>query len=130
MCSRLPAPKRSTLRRSKQYKKSSRWCHSPYGEQWLDEQSFHTNTTQPFTDALGRELAPVITADVIRHTLADEQVTQPLENVLARQPLGNVDRQALPSKLVHDRQHSNRPSIGGTIGHEVVTPYMIATIRT
>ena len=46
------------------------------GEQWLDEQSFHTNTTQPFTDALGRELAPVITADVIRHTSVDEQVTR------------------------------------------------------
>ena len=29
---------------SKQYKRSSRWCHSPYGEQWLDEQRLHTNT--------------------------------------------------------------------------------------
>jgi len=27
-----------------------------------------------------------------RHTLADEQIAQPLENVLARQLLGNVDR--------------------------------------
>jgi hypothetical protein len=26
----------------------------------------------------------------------DEQVAQPLENVFAREPLGNVDRQALP----------------------------------
>ena len=42
---------------SKQYKRSSRCNHSPYGEQWLDEQSFQTNTTQPFTDALGRELS-------------------------------------------------------------------------
>ena len=29
---------------SKQYKRSSRWCHSPSGEQWLDKQSLHANT--------------------------------------------------------------------------------------
>jgi len=29
---------------------------------------------------------------MIRHTLADEQITQPLEHILARQLLGNVDR--------------------------------------
>ena len=67
---------------------------------------------------------------MIRHTLADEQVAQPLENVLARELLGNVDREALPSELVHDRQHPNRPSIGGTVGHKVVTPYVVTTIRT
>ena len=42
---------------SKQYKRRSRWSHSPYGEQWLDKQSLHTNTTQPLPDALGRELS-------------------------------------------------------------------------
>jgi hypothetical protein len=39
---------------------------------------------------------------MIRHTLADEQVTQPLENVLAGEPLGDIDRQTLPSKFVHE----------------------------
>ena len=50
-------------------------------------------------------------------TPVDEQVTQPLENIFARELLGDVDREALPSELVHDRQHSNRPSVGGTVGH-------------
>ena len=53
----------------------------------LDKQSLHTNSPQPLPDALGRELWAVVAADVVRHTLADEQVAQPLENVLARQPL-------------------------------------------
>jgi hypothetical protein len=60
----------------------------------------------------------------------DEQVAQPLENVFAREPLGNVDRQALPSELVHDRQHPDRPAIGGAVGHEVVAPHVIAMGRS
>ncbi len=43
---------------------------------------------------------------MIRHTLADEQVAQPLENVLACQLLGNVDREALTSELVHEESAS------------------------
>ena len=43
---------------------------------------------------------------MIRHTLADEQVAQPLENVLARQLLGNVDREALTSELIHEESAS------------------------
>ena len=44
----------------------------------------------------------VITADVIRHTSVDEQVTQPLEHILAGELLGDIDRQSLPSELVHE----------------------------
>ena len=43
---------------------------------------------------------------MIRHTLADEQVAQPLKNVLACQLLGNVDREALTSELVHKESAS------------------------
>ena len=43
---------------------------------------------------------------MIRHTLADEQVAQPLENVLACQLLGNVDREALTSELIHKESAS------------------------
>ena len=31
----------------------------------------------------------------------NEQVTQTLENVFTREPLGDIDRQALPSELIH-----------------------------
>ncbi len=43
---------------------------------------------------------------MIRHTLADEQVAQPLENVLARQLLGNENREAFPSELIHEESAS------------------------
>jgi hypothetical protein len=36
--------------------------------------------------------------DVFRHTPVDEQIVQTFETILARDPLGNVDRQALPSE--------------------------------
>jgi hypothetical protein len=39
---------------------------------------------------------------VFRHTPVDEQVAQPFENILAREPLGDIDRQALPSELIRD----------------------------
>jgi len=87
---------------SKQYKRSSRWCHSPYGEQWLDKQSFHTNTTQPFTDALGRELSRESLRMCSGTPLWTNRSIEPLEHILAGEPLGDIDRQALPSKLVHE----------------------------
>jgi hypothetical protein len=66
---------------------------------------------------------------MFRHTPVNEQVTQPLENVFTREPLGDIDRQALPSELVHDRQHPDRPAIGGTIRDEVIAPDVIAMGR-
>jgi hypothetical protein len=59
----------------------------------------------------------------------DEQVSQPLENVLAREPLGNIDRQAFPGELVHDCEHPDRPTIGGAIRDEVIAPDVIAIRR-
>ena len=47
-----------------------------------------------------------------------EQVAQPLENVLAREPLGDIDRQALPSERVHDCQ----PSASGSACHRRCGP--------
>ena len=43
---------------------------------------------------------------MIWHTLADEQVAQPLENIFARELLGNVDREALTSELIHKESAS------------------------
>ncbi len=37
---------------------------------------------------------------------------EPPENVLAREPLGDIDREALTSELVHDRQPSASESAG------------------
>ena len=43
---------------------------------------------------------------MIRHTLADEQVAQPLEHIFARQLLGNENREALTSELIHEESAS------------------------
>jgi hypothetical protein len=39
-------------------------------------------------------------------------------NILAREPLGDIDRQALPSELVHDPLQ-DRPAIGGAVNHDI-----------
>jgi hypothetical protein len=57
-------------------------------------------------------------ADVFRDPTVDEQVAQPLENILAGEPLGDIDRQTLPSELVHDCQ----PSASGSGGHRTFDP--------
>lgn len=36
--------------------------------------------------------------------------------VSAREPLDDIDRQALPSELIRDRQQPSRPAIGGAVG--------------
>jgi hypothetical protein len=59
----------------------------------------------------------------------NEQVAQPFENVLAREPLGDIDRQAFPSELVHDREHPDRPTIRCAIRDEVIAPDVIAMPR-
>jgi len=87
---------------------------------------FYANSPQPLPDALGRELAPVGTADVLRNTPVNEQVAQPFENIFAREPSGDIDRQALPSELVHDRHHPDGPAIGCVVGYEVVAQHMIS----
>ena len=90
-------------------KQDNRRCHSPFGEQWLDKQSLHTNSPQPLPDALGRELS--------RESLrifsgTPLQMNRSLETIFACELLGDIDREAPPSELVHDRQ----PSASGSAG--------------
>jgi Recombinase len=66
----------------------------------LDEQRLHVDSFQPILHPLRCELWTVVRANVIRDAPPDEQVRQPLENVLAAQLPGHINRQALSGKLV------------------------------
>ena len=79
---------------------------------------FTPTRPQPLPDALGRELATVVAADVFRNTPVNEEVAQPFKNVLAREPLGDIDRQTFPGELVHDCQ----PSASGSADHRMYDP--------
>jgi hypothetical protein len=46
-----------------------------------------------------------------------------------REPLGDIDRQALPAELIHNRDHPERAAIGGAIRHEAIAPDVIAMRR-
>ncbi len=75
-------------------------------EQWLDKQSLHTNTTQPFTDALGRELSRESLRMWSGTPLQTNRSLEPLEHIFARQLLGNENREALTSELIHKESAS------------------------
>ena len=85
---------------------------------WFDEQRLYANSPQPLPHALSGELASVVATDVFRRTHMDEQIAQMFQHVLAREPLGSIDRQALPSELVHDCQ----PSASESVGHRRYDP--------
>jgi hypothetical protein len=59
----------------------------------LGEQRLHTNPAKPVTDRLGGELRPVVRPDVLRRTMLDEQVGQPIPRAVAwvRESEGEVE---------------------------------------
>jgi hypothetical protein len=95
----------------------------------LDVQRLHADPSKPLPYARGGELASIVAADVLRHAPTHEQITQPLQHVLARELLGHVDRQALPRVLIHDRQHPDRTPVRRSVHHEVVAPHMVPMRR-
>ncbi len=86
----------------------------------LDVERLYADASQPLPDSLRRELAPVVAADVFRDAATHEQVAEPLEDVLARELPGDIDREALTGVLVHDRQHPEGTALGGAVQHEVI----------
>lgn len=69
---------------------------------------------------MGRELGTVVTANVVRHAAADEQIAQPFQQVLACELPRHINREAFTRVLIDDRQLPNRTAIGRSIGNEVV----------
>ena len=63
--------------------------------------------------------------NMIRHASPHKQVTQTLQDILARQPASHVDRQTFPAVFVDQCQHPETSTIGRAILHEVVAPHMI-----
>ena len=58
---------------------------------------------KPITNFVRCEFWTVVTPKILRYTTADEQVAQPLQNVLALERPCHVDRQALPREFIDDR---------------------------
>ena len=77
----------------------------------LDVQRRHNEPAEPFPASRGDELRPLIGADVRRRPSLDEQLGQRHQHIVACQPPGHHDGQALARELVDHRQHAQRPAV-------------------
>ena len=87
------------------------------------------DTTQPVADCCGRELTAVVGSDAIGHAAGDEQHRQTLQHVLAAQRPGHVNRQALATMLIDERQQTKAPPITDPIPCKLVAPYVVSIRR-
>ena len=94
----------------------------------LDVQRLHARSRQELADRSGDELRAVVAADVLRHAADGEQLDQHVDHVLGRDPPIDLQRQALPRVLIHDRQPLQRATVGRPIEHEVPGPDVVLVL--
>ncbi len=95
----------------------------------LDEERLHAHLRQPLPHRLGREFRPVVRADVLRHSAADEELRQRLQDLHRGHAALDAQRQALPGVLVDHRQDLQRPAVVGPLEDEVVGPDVVSALR-
>jgi len=81
---------------------------------------------QPLPDHPGRELWPVVGTNVFRYPVADKQIRQTGEHIVAGDAPLDQERQALPAILVNQGQNLQRAPIVGTLTNKIIGPHMVA----
>jgi hypothetical protein len=78
---------------------------------------------------MGCEFCSIVGADVIGNASTDKQVCQSLQNILAGQSSGHVNRQTLSTVLIQNRQHPHRTTIVRPGQYKVIAPDVIPMRR-
>ncbi len=73
------------------------------GAAWFDVQGPNAHPDEPVSDRFRRKLRAIIGADVFGHPALDEQLRQPMQNIVGSQMTRDLDGQTFPRVLVHDR---------------------------
>ena len=94
----------------------------------LDVKRLDAEPRQPFPQRRLDKFRAVIGPNVIRRTMCEEQISKHLQNNSRVKPSLDTDRQAFPSELIDDAQHTERFAVMGSIHHKVVTPYMVSVL--
>lgn len=92
---------------------------------WLDVQGFNRQLLRPLLNRSGDELGTIVAANVFWHAPHGEQLCERVDHVFTRDAAGHLQRQALPRKLIDDRQPLERRAALGPIEHEVPAPDVI-----
>ena len=89
------------------------------GTAGLDGEGFHPKSGQPLAHGFGRELAAGVRAYVLRRPMAQKELRQTAQHILAVEPPGDLDGQGDPGGLVDDRQQPIGSAVVGTMMHKV-----------
>jgi len=81
-------------------------------------------------DRIGDEFGAVIAADAFRYAVHRKQFRQAIDHILTRHPSTDVERDASPCVLVHDRQPLQRLTVGRAIEDKIPSPNVIHTLRS
>jgi hypothetical protein len=89
-----------------------------------DVERLHTDPGEPVLHGLGDELRAIVGADMSRWSTRDEQLGERCQNIFTPQPARDRQCQALPARLVDDRQDPELPAFMGAPLDEVAGPNM------
>ena len=92
----------------------------------FNEQRLHPNMPQPLPHHPSRELWPVVGADMLRYPVADKQLRQTVEHIVAGNVPLNQERQALSAILVNQGQNLQRAAVVGALTDKIIGPHMSA----
>ena len=98
------------------------------GRRGLDEQGLHGHVVQPALQAPGNEFRTVVAADASRDSTHGEQLRKRVDHILAGDAAIDLQRQAFPRGLIHDRQPLECRAAARVIEHEVPAPHVISTL--
>ena len=90
------------------------------GTSGLDVERLHTDLPEPVPNRRRRKLCPVVRANVIWRPALNEELKQPLQDVLRAKTPSHAYRKALTRVLIYDHQHPDRTAIVRAIEDEVV----------
>ena len=100
------------------------------GAAWCDIQGLCSNLRQPAANDLRRHLGAIVRPDVLRHTAHEHDVGHRLKYTEAVDPTRHPDGKAFTRELVDQRHQAELATIVGLSFQEVITPHMIAPLRS
>ena len=95
----------------------------------FNKERLDTKPFEPLASNSGRELGPVVRADMLRRAMLDKELGEATQDIIRLQASFYNNSQTLPAILVDDRQNLNGAPVMSAIRHEVIRPDMASMGR-
>ena len=91
----------------------------------LDVERLHIQFAEPVTHGLSDKLWPIVRTNVLWRSVTDEELSKNVQHVLTVEFAPDMDRKTFPCVFIDNAQHAERPTVMGSVHHEVIAPYMV-----